>query len=322
MCSARFNYSVYGFALSSNLPLYGLAGGNSKNTDVLVTFESSLPLGIPPNDKLIFTSAGDDPVTDSPHLLVSQDPSGVLRLCYSEGVEFAVSDSGGDIRVRLSRPDLRDDAIAYLTGPVLGYILRLRGTLALHASVVSLGQSAIAFVGTNGAGKSTTAGAFACLNHHILSDDIAALRRSTAGWVVDRGHNQVHLWPESVALLHDGDLHAPLMPGSWGKHYMEPRVGAAPEQLPLRAIYVLAASESDQAAIEPLSLREAILELLPNTFATDLLDERMRATEFQQLSDLVAEVPVKRLSRRKTPDQLIAVCNTILKDCNTLEYSL
>ena len=54
-----------------------------------------------------------------------------------------------------------EEAATYLLGPVLGLLLRFRGVTCLHASAVAIGDSVIAFVGAEGAGKSTTAAAFA-----------------------------------------------------------------------------------------------------------------------------------------------------------------
>src|SRR5260370_17115886 len=54
-----------------------------------------------------------------------------------------------------------EDTCSYLLGPVLGYLLRLRGVTCLHASAVAFDNSCVAFVGTAGLGKTTTAAAFA-----------------------------------------------------------------------------------------------------------------------------------------------------------------
>ena len=45
-------------------------------------------------------------------------------------------------------------------GPVFAFVLRLRGAVTFHASAVRIGD-AVAFLGPQGAGKSTTAAALA-----------------------------------------------------------------------------------------------------------------------------------------------------------------
>jgi hypothetical protein len=63
-----------------------------------------------------------------------------------------------------------------LTGRLMGYLLRQRGYLALHASGVAIDGQAILFVGNSGSGKSTTAAAFHARGHDLLADDVAAIR--------------------------------------------------------------------------------------------------------------------------------------------------
>ena len=60
-----------------------------------------------------------------------------------------------------------EDVATYLLGPVLGLLLRLRGVPCLHASAVAFGDSAVAFAGSEGAGKSTTAAALASRGHAV-----------------------------------------------------------------------------------------------------------------------------------------------------------
>src|ERR1700730_12146581 len=50
-----------------------------------------------------------------------------------------------------------ENALSYLFGPIIGLLLLLRGAVCLHASAVSIGDRAIVFVGSEGAGESTSA---------------------------------------------------------------------------------------------------------------------------------------------------------------------
>src|SRR6185312_6739454 len=62
-----------------------------------------------------------------------------------------------------------------LAGRLMGYLLRQRGYLALHASAVEIDGKAALFLGESGAGKSTTAAAFYSRGHSVLADDVAAV---------------------------------------------------------------------------------------------------------------------------------------------------
>jgi hypothetical protein len=63
-----------------------------------------------------------------------------------------------------------------LAGRLMGFLLRQRGYLALHASAVAIDGQGVLFVGDSGSGKSTTAAAFHSRGHELLADDVAAVR--------------------------------------------------------------------------------------------------------------------------------------------------
>jgi len=87
-----------------------------------------------------------------------------------------------------------EDAATYLLGPVLGLLLRLRGVTCLHASAVALADRAIAFVGSEGAGKSTTAALLARKGLAIISDDVVALVERDALFTFIPAYPYLSLW--------------------------------------------------------------------------------------------------------------------------------
>ena len=94
-----------------------------------------------------------------------------------------------------------EDTATYLVGPVMGFVLRLRGSLPLHACSVAIGDKAIALMGPQGAGKSTAAAAFARLGYSVISEDVTALSESGGRYMVQPGYTRVNLWPESAEAL-------------------------------------------------------------------------------------------------------------------------
>ena len=89
-----------------------------------------------------------------------------------------------------------------LAGTGLSLLLGLRGSLVLHASGVQLDETAIAFAGLPGMGKSTLAGLLCAVGGRLISDD--ALRVETAGGArCYRGTSHVRLRrsAESVVAL-------------------------------------------------------------------------------------------------------------------------
>ena len=143
------------------------------------------------------------------------------------------------------------DAATYLLGPIFGFLLRLRGVVSLHASGVMIGDHAVALVGPAGAGKSTTAAAFAQCGYPVITDDVFALKDSGGRFFVEPGYATLRLWPDSVEAL-CGSPHAlPLITPNWDKRYLDLRSADfqfANSRVPISAIYVLGERRQDAGA--------------------------------------------------------------------------
>jgi hypothetical protein len=79
----------------------------------------------------------------------------------------------------------------------LGIILHLRGYFMLHASAIEyLGQATV-FLGTPGAGKSTTVAAFAKHGFHVLSDDLVAIAPNDPHMVIS-AFPEIKIWKNTA----------------------------------------------------------------------------------------------------------------------------
>jgi hypothetical protein len=96
-------------------------------------------------------------------------------------------------------------------------VLRLRGIFVLHASAVAIGDRALALAGQPGAGKSTTAAAFALLGYPVLSEDVVPVFEQGDILVVHAGYPHIRLWPDSVKLLLGSSDALPRIIPSWDK---------------------------------------------------------------------------------------------------------
>ena len=256
----------------------------------------------------------------------TEDP--VLRLTFVDDTCFWLASGATEIWAWWPDGLTSEDASTYFLGPILGYVLRLRGVQVLHASAVTdvpmdrNPGKAIAMVGPQGAGKSTTAAAFARRGHGVLSEDVCALcpagdpcRRAfgpsgaEAGVIeVLPGYPLVRLWSDSVEMLYGSPEVLPLLTPTWDKRYLPLEPGAAgfcDTPLPRGSIVFLAPREdSDAPRVEDVPPAQALIHLVGNTYRNLLLDRDQRASEFRFLHRLLETVPVRRAVPHTDPAYL------------------
>jgi len=287
---------------------------------------------LPREKELAYTSSYTDD-SGAPVLRIwnAADKS-FLRLSYSDGTQFWLDHSRQNVFATWPDHLTPENTFSYLLGPVFGLLLRLRGVTCLHASAVAFGDSSVVFVGPEGAGKSTTAAAFAQRGYAVLSDDIVALsidsvdaNRGLGGDIfrVLPAYPHLCLWPDAVKTLYGSEEEFPRLAPDWDKRKLAlGTVGTRFESraLPLAAIYLFAERASQDAPrVAPAPLKMSLLSLLANTYANSLLDAAMRAEEFRVLDRLVASVPVRLLTPHRDPAKITQLCKTIYSDFRTLQ---
>jgi hypothetical protein len=265
--------------------------------------------GYPRHDYVAFAQRAAPGPSESPIVRIERGRDGHFRVTYQDGAEFAIDPTASEI-FGVARGDLTpEDLLTYVQGPVLGFVLRLRGVLCLHGSAAVAANGAFAVVGPAGMGKSTNAAMLARLGLEVLTDDVLALADGGASYHVQPGLPRVLLWPESVAALF-GDRDAlPRIVSTWDKRYLDlagPGYRFAQKPARLRAIYVLGERLPAGATPEITDLdgAAALVHLLANTYANDLLDGKMRALELGALGRLVGQTPVRLL---RAPDERSAL---------------
>jgi hypothetical protein len=327
----RFLYSLYGLTLQADRPLPGLLAA---------------PAGLAPDVRVWFTAPADlrewawgeeelwytSPVADESHepALKVWKAAGrdCVRMLYSDGTEFIVARPGTEIRAAWPREATLEDTATYLLGPVLGYVLRLRGVTCLHASAVAVADQAIAFLGPRGSGKSTTAAAFATLGYPVLSDDVVALREEGDGLAVQPGYAHLRLWPDAVRCLYGSpDVLPRLTPADGASAWWDKRgldlLGSSYQfqrhPLPLAAVYLL----GDSSPGEEFSIvgcppsHPTLMALVANTYVNYLLDSAMRSRELPLLGRLINRVPLRQVTNPRNLG-LSRLCELVLEDFRSL----
>ena len=242
---------------------------------------------------------------------------------YSDGARFAVDREGREIWADWPDQYTLEDAATYLLGPVIGFILRLRGVVPLHASAVALREQAVAILGAPGAGKSTTAAGFARLGHAVLADDLAALRESDGAFLVQSGYPRVNVWPDSALALFGPEKPLPNISSTWDKRFMtlnQQGMRFERRELPLAAIYILGPREEELSVpvINEMEGSSALVNLAANTYVNYLLDSEMREHEFNVLTRLLSSVPARFVRPPADPSCLLGMCEAIEVDLKKL----
>jgi hypothetical protein len=313
---------VYGIRLLANTPLPGLQILETLGTEVDVEIrlkEKPCSLPIFSDSSTIFYTSPYKNAEGNPILRVGDLDKNYLIFFYSDGLRFAVARDGREVIGDWPDDFSLEDAATFLVGPVLGFVLRLRGIVPLHASCVAVDGRAIALLGAPGAGKSTTAAAFARLGYPIVSEDVVALDERDNSFWVQPGYPRINLWPASVEALFGAEDALPVVTPTWGKRYLAVDQNGLQFQrqpLQLSAIYFLSERDSDKRnpAIKPLEGMAALMTLVPNTYVNYVLDDAMRSREFDVLGRLVSTVPLLSVRASSDSAHLEELCNGIADD--------
>jgi hypothetical protein len=327
----NFTYSVFGLSLRSNLPIPELTPVHPEHDPGLLQSSHDIAVAIyldrsPQTgaaiqslepEELSYASAYKDEAGNPALTIWKTANSRYLRLAYFDGTQFWLDRKGREVWATWPSSLEIEDTATYLLGPVLGVLLRLRGVTCLHASAVAFGDKAVAFVGAEGAGKSTTAAALAQRGHAILSDDVVTLAEHNGSFFVHPAYPYLCLWPESVESLYGSAEALPRFSANYEKRCLSLRkqvLRFEERALPLSAIYILGDRRGDPAPmVEELTPSRAFFSLVVNTFATNTLDSNMRAKEFEILARLAPNVPIRTLCAHENVGRLADLCD-LLRD--------
>jgi hypothetical protein len=316
-------HTAFGLTICSNIAISGLVSVSAPSAAA----DLRIQLGLSPYsethipnrlEELTYVSPYADDA-GNPALRIWKSPDGpYLRLEYFDGTQFWLEREGQEIWATWPKASTLEDACSYLVGPVLGLLLRLRGITCLHASAVTMEDCSVVFVGAEGAGKSTTAAAFALEGHGVLSDDVVALVENGSEFLVLPAYPHLCLWRESVTMLFGAPDVLPHFSKNWEKQRLflgERQTHFVNRAVPLGAVYFLGERRSEAApAVEAVRSQTALLALVADTFANKILDREMRAREFDVLGRLVTGVPVRQVFPHSDPSRIHDLCRVIRED--------
>ena len=258
-------------------------------------------------------------VAGVPATIVAEIPGlNAFHFEYFDGSSFLVERDGSAVRGWWDDRSSLEDAATYLLGPIIAFVLRLRGLITVHSSAVAINGHAAMFVGRAGIGKSTTAAAFALAGYPVLTDDVAAVVPSESGMRVLPSYPRVRLWDDAVTGLLGSAEALPLLTPTWDKRYL-PLNSAhgefAEDPLPIAAMYLLRDREAEMSAprIEPLSRLAAFPEVLGHLLTNRAIPGEPPEIDFRFSSMLVERVPTFSLTANADPARLPDLCRLVAR---------
>jgi hypothetical protein len=212
---------------------------------------------------------------------------------YRRCAEFFVSATPG--LVRGDTIDCSEEMFRhFLIDQVVPLALSL-DAIVLHASSVALDdRRLVAFTGPGGAGKSTLATALARRGHAIGSDDGLLIDGRGTDVVAVPAYPGVRLWNDSEAAVAAG-LSGAGRPEPIAKQRFSGGLRFAGPGT-LARLYVLDPIPARAVGFERLTPRDAVVELVRQTYRLALDDRDAMAREFDALAEIAARVRCWRLS--------------------------
>ena len=313
-------YSAYGLCLESNCSLPGLAFCRPDEVpDLFVHVGESEYFPPDLTETTYYVSEWRDDGTGEPGLSIYRSTAdGAFTFRYAEGVEFRIDADRRHLAARFAPHSSLVDMTSFLTGPILGVVLRMRGVIALHASAVDVGDKAILLAGDACAGKSTTAVMFARLGCRILTEDVAPLLIEGRTIAVRSGCTDVALRPDAVKYLYGSADALPRFSENWEKRRLDIAATGvfSHRSLPVAAIYMLTnhSGRPDAPCLQPISSGAAMVELLANIYANRLFHRELRVRELDTVHRVVQTIPVKQAVTGGWSRPVERFCEVVLDD--------
>ena len=183
-----YSYRAYGLTFSSDTPVSALREERTclSRHDVVMSFGPKpdwVREAVRLPSRVDRPRAGEAEEPDSPFTLTSFGEGEFFQLAYDDGTRFIVDGAAQRLWGTWLPPLTTEDVATYLVGPVMGFVLRRRGVLALHASSVCVSGNAVILCGSSESGKSTAAAALALRGVPVLAEDISPVKEHQGSFV-------------------------------------------------------------------------------------------------------------------------------------------
>lgn len=246
-----------------------------------LTVASKLPLPAQPSEP--DTSSTPDVVInygDTPPTLASAQITGIRFqaspgefLLQVDGVARFHVKNGNSITITPVLVTPEEDILPFLMGSAFGALLQQRKILVLHGSAIEANGASVLFCGPSGAGKSTLAAGFHQRGYRFLADDLCAISLISGQPMVTPGFPRLKLWADALKRLETStdNLHSVRWGADLQKFFL-PAENRVAEPLPVRGVFILGTTNTDQLELTPLPGNERIDPLIDNSYRSRFLD--------------------------------------------------
>lgn len=265
-------------------------------------FESTMPLDVPKSGGApLFRvdRAALDPLPDGAAVPSYRFDENGAHFRFESDIELGISRS----QVTVAAPPDESGtmrASIYLLGPIMSYLLELRGVVVLHASCVEIEGEAVAFLSASGGGKTNLAVAGLCAGRRLVADDIAAVDAEEAGVWVRPARPSMRLWPGDIPAHWGLPDEFPIVHPNFDKRRipLAQRAGFCSSPVPLSCLYVpVRSSTVTTYTFEDLAPADALVELVRQSFCLDFVDVvELQPDRLFRLAQIVRSVPVRRMT--------------------------
>jgi energy-coupling factor transporter ATP-binding protein EcfA2 len=196
--------------------------------------------------------------------------------------------------------------------------LRRQNQICLHASAVVIDGRMVAILGQKGAGKSTSAAAFARAGYPIAADDVVVVAESDGRFIAEPAYPNLRLWPSSVEALFGHADALPQLTPSWEKRALDLTQAGyryQREPLPVAGLYILGDRSSAGSApfIKPVRGADALMKVVSNSWGM-YSKPVMLGPQLQLAGRLSSCVPVRELVPHENPQRLPGLCELLVED--------
>lgn len=197
---------------------------------------------------------------------------------------------------------------------VLPLALSKTGKLALHASVVEINNSAVAFIAKSGRGKSTLAASFSTNGYRFLTDDGLLINKTNTEYLALPNHPSIRLWDDSCEALipESGNCSSAVAYTSKVRILANEKISFCEQPCPLKFLYFLGEGNTDSVCISHISGHDALIEMVRHSFLLDVEAREMLSRHFNDLSALARKPIFFKLDFPRQYDSLSEVRKTVV----------